>query len=228
MFSTDAKTGRGVRVAGAALVIAAVATTMGNAQTPGLPVLQNAFSNPGIAVAGNFANGTGQSFYGVAAGYGLGSGRLQLSGAAGVQRANGATRGAYGGRVAAMLWSSSGGALGAGAFGGLGGATRTRDASGTTNAAVMILPLGVSVGYRRALGASRGISGYVSPLYRWTRAQTDIATTTTGTIGGAAGVDFAISQSFGATIGAEFGKSGAGPVKSSSTVGFALSFVPGR
>jgi hypothetical protein len=180
-------------------------------------------------VAANFAGGGGQSFYGAAAGYGLGTGRIMASAAAGVQRANDATRGAYGGRVAATVWSSAGGALGAAAFAGIGGATRTRDGAGVvTNSATMIIPVGLTVGYRRALGATRGISGYVSPLYRWTRLQ-DTTVSSGGNFGVSLGVDASITQSFGATIVVELGRSGSGTArKTSSAMGLALSFVPGR
>jgi len=95
------------------------------AQVPGTPVLQNAFANPGLAIAVNYGGGSGQSYYGAAAAYGMGSGKIQLSAGAGAERANGATRGAYGARAAMNVWNSSGGALGAGAFVGFGGAPRT-------------------------------------------------------------------------------------------------------
>ena len=77
------------------------------AQVPGAPVLQNAFANPGLAIAANFGGGAGQSFYGAAGALGLGGGKLQVSGAAGAAHANGATRGAYGARLSASIWSSS-------------------------------------------------------------------------------------------------------------------------
>ncbi len=214
----------------AALVAAIVAGSAAKAsgQVPGSPVLQNAFANPGLAVAANVTGGAGQSFFGAAAGYGLGSGRLQVSGAAGVQRSNAASRGAYGGRLAATVWRSAGQSLGAGAFAGVGGAARTRDAaSDVTNPAVLIVPLGITVGYRRPLGVTRGISAYVSPLYRWTRAQAQ-AVTTSGSMAVAIGADLSISQSFGATLGAELGKASGTASGRSSTFGVALSFVPGR
>jgi len=54
------------RLVSAACAIAIGAAGVG-AQVPGAPVLQNAFANPGIAVAANFGGGSGQSFYGAAA-----------------------------------------------------------------------------------------------------------------------------------------------------------------
>lgn len=197
-------------------------------QTPGIPVLQNAFSNPGLAVAANMGGGGGESFLGAAAAWGLGGGRLQLSGAAGASRANGATRGAYGGRLAASVWTSSGGSLGVGAFGGLGGAPRTLTGGTITNPALAILPVGLTVGYRRPMGTSRGISAYASPFYRWVRATSDTVSSS-GAIRVSLGVDFAFSPSFGATLGAELGQSAGGVRRGGSGIlGGAVSFVPGR
>ena len=208
---------------GALTAIAASAA----AQVPATPVLQNAFASPGLAVAANFGSGAGQSFYGAAAAWGLGSGKLQLSGAAGAARSNGATRGAYGGRLAASVWSSAGGALGVAAFAGAGGAPRTQAAAVVTNPAVMTVPAGVTLGYRHALGTSRGMSAYVSPFYRWMR--TDSGTVvSSGSLRLSLGLDFAFSQSFGATFGAELGQSGRGSTGNSGTLGAAISFVPGR
>jgi len=217
---------RAVVVAGACAATGLPTSTVG-AQTPGLPALQNAFANPGLAFAANFGTGGGQSFFGAAAGWGLGGGRLLASAAAGVQRANEASRGAYGGRLAANLWTSAGGALGAGAFAGFGGAPRTRsDAGIETNAAEMNIPVGISVGYRRALGAVRGISVYGSPMYKWSRATVGDSTSSGGNFAGAIGLDFALTRSIGLTAGGEFGKSSG--ESRGSLLGFAVSFVPGR
>ena len=199
--------------------------TSAAAQVPGAPVLQNAFHNPGLAFAANFGSGTGQSFFGAAAAYGLG-GRFQVSGAAGGQRANGSTRGAYGVRAAVAVWSSASGSLGAGGFAGVGGAPSTRLNGVTTNAAVTSVPAGITVGYRRAMGATRGISGYVSPLYRWTRSDSAGTIVSAGSMRGAVGLDFAFSPSLGITAGGEFGDKN-GP-SGSSLFGVAISFVPGR
>lgn len=200
------------------------------AQVPGVPVLQNAFSNPGLAVAANFGSGSGQSYYGVAAAWGMGSeGALSISGAAGAQRGNDATRGAYGARVAARLWSSAGGGLGAGGFVGFGGAPRTRTGSLVTNPAVLTIPAGVSVGYRRALGRTRGMSVYLSPFYRWVRTASD-SVVSSGALRVAGGVDFSFSSSLGVTVGGDVGgagKSSGGSKSASGALGVAISFVPG-
>lgn len=197
------------------------------AQVPGLPVLQNAFANPGLGVAANFGGGAGHSFFGAAGALGLGGGRFQASAAAGVHRANQASRGAYGARIAANVWTSRGGALAAGAFVGFGGAPRTRDDLGaTTNSAVLSIPAGISVGFRKSIGATRGFAIYGSPLYKWSRTEANDRATTSGSLGGSLGVDFAVTQSIGVTAGGEFGKKTGGGT--ASTLGVAISFVPGR
>jgi hypothetical protein len=219
---------RGLRAC-AAVVVAWPAMAAG--QAPGLPVLQNAFANPGLAVAADFGGGSGQSFLGAAAALGLGSGRFQVSGAAGASRAHGAVRGVYGARLAGNVWTSSGGtgSLGVGAFAGLGGAPRTREAGVVTNPALLIVPVGVSVGYRRPMGVSRGISAYASPMYRWTRATTDTVFSS-GAFRVSLGLDFAFSPSFGATVGGELGGSSDGSNRGTGggLFGAAISFVPGR
>jgi hypothetical protein len=207
----------------ASLLAVALWSAQAAAQVPGLPVLQNAFSNPGLAFAANLGGGSGQSFYGAAAAWGLRSGAFTVSGAAGAQRANDASRGAYGARLAARLWSSSGGSLGLGGFAGFGGAPRTRTGSVVTNPAIATIPVGLSAAYRRALGRTRGVSAYVSPLYRWTRIDSGTVVTN-GTIRFAAGLDFSVTSSIGVTFGGEFGGSTGA---NSGVLGGAISFVPG-
>ena len=210
-----------LRLSAVALLAAAVPA---GAQIPGAPVLQNAFSNPGLALAANFGSGGDQSLFAVAAGWGLGSGRLLLSGAAGAQRTNEATRGAYGARAAATVWTSSGGSLGVGAFAGIGGAPRTRAEGVMTNAAMMTIPAGVTAAYRRSLGTSRGLSAYVSPMYRWVRVDTDdTGSASEGNVRVALGVDFSFNPSLGLTAGTELGSRDTG----STLLGVAVSWVPG-
>jgi hypothetical protein len=224
---------RPARLAG--LVAAATCFgTLASAQVPGAPVLQNAFSNRGLSVAANLASGRGQSFYGAAAAWGMGGsgseGRLSLSAAAGAQRANEATRGAYGARVAARIWGSDGGGLGVAGFAGYGGAPRTKTGSVVTNPAIMSVPVGVSVGYRRALGRTRGLSAYVSPFYRWDRTDSD-SVASSSSFRASAGIDFSFTSAFGVTIGGELGGGRAATTgtraASSGTFGAAVSFVPG-
>lgn len=205
--------------------LAAFAMSAAEAQVPGVAVLQNAFTSRGLAFAGNFGSSSGQSFFGGAAGWGLGE-RFQVSAAAGAQRSNGAMRGAYGGRATMGVWSSSGGALGAAAFVGVGGAARTRDGSVVTNPAVMSIPAGVSVGYRRGMGARRSISAYASPFYNWARVDSGVVAST-GAFRASVGVDVGLSANLGASIGGEFG-AGRGSSSRGGVLGAAITFVPGR
>ena len=199
------------------------------AQVPGAPVLQNAFINPGLAIAANFG-GSGQNYFGAAAAWGMSGGKLQLSGAAGAQRARGATRGAYGGRAAYSVWTSSGGALGAAAFAGIGGAPRTKtNNAGTivvTNPAVMSMPVGASIAYRRALG-SRGFSLHAAPFYAWTKTDSAAAVSSSA-FRVSAGLDFAVSPSFGVTVGGETGAGKKGSASRAGIFGAAITFVTGR
>lgn len=209
---------------GAGIAGCLFALSSASGQIPGAPVLQNAFANPGLSVAANFGGGGGQSLFALAAGWGLGSGRFLLSGAAGAQRSNEATRGAYGARASMTAWTSAGGGLGVAAFAGAGGAPRTRNETGMTNPAVFAIPAGITAGYRRNIGTNRGISAYVSPMYRWVRVTTDDgASITEGNFRGAVGLDFSFNPSLGVTVGADFGSGETGE----STLGAAVSWVPG-
>jgi hypothetical protein len=209
-----------------AAVIVAVLTVSwpgsSGAQVPGVAVLQNAFTSRGLAVAGNFGSSSGQSFFGGAAGWGLGE-RFLISGAAGAQRSNGATRGAYGGRATMGVWTSRGGALGAAAFAGIGGAARTSSAGVVTNPAVVNIPAGISLGYRRAMGARGSISGYVSPFYGWSRADSGTVASTRA-LRASIGVDVSFSSNLGASVGGEFG-SGQGK---GGVLGAAITYALGR
>lgn len=208
----------------AAVMGALTALSSAAAQIPGAPVLQNAFANPGLAVAANFGGGSGQSLFALAAGWGLGSGRFLLSGAAGAQRSNQSTRGAYGARASMTAWTSAGGSLGAAVFAGVGGAPRTRREAEMTNPAVFTVPAGITAGYRRNVGETRGISAYVSPMYRWTRVTTDDdGTASEGNFRVAVGLDFSFNPALGITVGADMGSGDAG----TSTLGAAVSWVPG-
>lgn len=206
-------------------VVAALLTTSDlRAQIPGAPVLQNAFSNDGLAVAANFGSGGQQSLFAVAAGWGLMAGRLQVSGAAGAQRMNDATRGAYGAKAALNVWTSRGGSLGLGAFAGVGAAPRTRAQGVMTNPAVMTVPAGATVAYRRSLGTARGLSAYVSPMYRYTKVTTDAAgSDQNGNMRVSLGVDFSFNPTLGITVGSELGSGDSG----SNLLGVAVSWVPG-
>lgn len=223
---------RGVRVvAGAAGLLGFGALArVAVAQVPGVPVLQNAFLNSGLGFAANLSGGGrqgggGQGYLGAAVGYGLSGGKLQLSAGAGSQRSRGVNRGAYGIRAAANVWNSRAGSLGAGAFVGVGGAPQKRANDVVTNPSILSIPAGISVGYKRPMGATRGVAVYASPFYSWVRADSGTVVQSSA-FRFSTGLDFAFSQSFGVTVGGEFGSrrgSGGG-----SNIGLGLTFVPGR
>ena len=89
-----------VRLAVAALVLASPSIV--GAQLPGAPVLQNAFSNPGVTVAANYADGDGTSLIAAAVAWSPGTGRFQFSGGAGQLKVDDAdfSAPAWGARVA--------------------------------------------------------------------------------------------------------------------------------
>jgi hypothetical protein len=173
-----------------------------SAQMPGAPVLQNAWATPGIVVAANFASGSGSSVWAAAASWGPGDSvaRFALSGGGGMQSVTGAkSRGVYGARAAMSLTQMMGGKMGLGLFAGVGGGA---GGTGDTTAIKTLVPVGVSIGYRQAMGR-RGFSVYGSPSVQWA----------SGTAGSASrfrvglGLDVGLSSRFGLTGGAEFGQS---------------------
>ena len=218
----------------AALALIA-APSVATAQLPGMPVLQNAFGNPGLTVAGNAGFGAGNSAYAFAMSFAPGSGRFQFSGGAGLYSPeNGSGRGAWGLRASGALFSAMGGAVGIGAFAGIGGAGGGGVNAGTPPGqssgpeAVSWIPVGASVGYRHALGATRGISLYAAPVFSWYSRGGD--NTASGTVFRvSAGVDFGLTRAFGVTAGAEFGQSAdensLGP--SGTSFGIGLSYALG-
>ena len=193
-------------------------------QMPGAPVLQNSWASPGIVVAANFASGAG-SLWGGAVGWAPASGRFQLSAGAGAHSPKGgSSRGVYGARVALPLMQMMGGKLGVAGFVGIGGGAAK---AGDTTASKSVLPAGVGIGYRQAIGtAGRGISAYVDPNYQYHSG-------TAGKkgyfrVGG--GLDIGVSARFGVTVGFESGaKAETGEVgPSGGLFGVGLSMKLGR
>ena len=181
------------------LAVLIVLASASSAQMPGAPVLQNSWASPGIVVAANFASGAG-SLWGGAVGWAPSSGRFQLSAGAGAHSPKGgSSRGVYGGRVALPVMQMMAGKLGVAAFVGIGGGAAK---AGETTASKSVVPAGVGIGYRQAIGtAGRGISAYVDPNYQYHSG-------TAGKkgyfrVGG--GVDIGISPRFGVTLGFESG-----------------------
>ena len=185
-------------------VLTLTASASAAAQMPGVPVLQNAFSNPGITIAGNYGHSDGATAYGGAAAWAPGTGRLVVSGGLGAYDPDvGKTQLSGGARAAVSLFSFMRGDVGTALFVGAGAAGR----SGST---VYMLPIGVAVGYRRALGATRAFSVYGAPFYVYNRQKVGTVTTTANSFRGSVGVDVGLFSWLGATVGYEFGANATG------------------
>ena len=219
-----------LRVIPVVALLAATAVCRLDAQMPGLPVLQNGFSNPGITAAVNYGTAEGVRGYGVAGAWAPGSGRFQVSGGiGGYDRDEGKTWLSYGGRIGVPLTMFTGnGSFGVAPFAGIGAANRADEA-------LLYVPVGVAAGYRRAVGETRAISVYGSSFYGWNRLTDDRPdgdptrdrTISNGLLRFSAGLDFAVTTSLGVTIGYEFGaKADAGePGPIGSVFGIGLSYA---
>lgn len=216
---------RAVIAAGALLAGAAVLSPL-DAQMPGVPVLQNGFSNPGVTAAVNYGTAEGVRGYGLAAAWAPASGRFQVSGGVGgYDPDEGKTWLSYGGRVGVPLTMFTGnGSFGVAPFAGLGAANR----EGT---AIMHVPVGIAAGYRRAIGDTRAISVYGSSFYGWTRLTSDVEgveTVSNGLIRFSGGLDFALTPGLGVTIGYEAGAKAddgePGPIGSVFGIGLSYAF----
>ncbi|MDB4875452.1 MAG: hypothetical protein JWM41_1898 [Gemmatimonadetes bacterium] len=176
--------------------------TTARAQLPGAPVLQNAWATPGIVAAIDLAGGSDGSVYAAAASWTPGSGKFQLSGGGGFQRRTGASsRGVYGIRAAIPLGGASSN-FGFGAFIGVGGGPAgTKTSVSDTTASTTEVPLGAAVGWRHAIGATRGLSLYATPSYVFFSGGSKSG----GLVRAAIGADLGITRAIGATLGIEFG-----------------------
>ena len=218
------------RVITVVAMLAATAVCRLDAQMPGLPVLQNGFSNPGITAAVNYGTAEGVRGYGVAGAWAPASGRFQVSGGiGGYDPDEGKTWLSYGGRIGVPLTMFTGnGSFGVAPFAGIGAANRADEA-------LLYVPVGVAAGYRRAVGETRAISVYGSSFYGWNRLTDDRPdgdpardrTISNGLIRFSAGLDFAVTTSLGVTIGYEFGaKADPGePGPTGSVFGIGLSYA---
>jgi hypothetical protein len=202
---------------GAGLPVAAA-----GAQMPLLPVLQNGFASSGMTLAVNYGSGSGSSAYALAAGWGPASARFQISGAlGGVRPDTGSSWTGYGVRAAIPLYSGLEDRFGVAVFAGVGGARHD-----TTS--LVRVPVGVGVGYRFGLGATRSVAAYASPFFVWSRlsergsrAQGDNA------MRGSVALDLVLTRNVGITAGYEFGGgSSGGPFGGSSGIfGAAVSYA---
>ncbi len=211
------------------------------AQTPGLAVLQNAWANPGLTAAVDAGFGGGSSTFAGAAAWAPSSARFQLSLAAGVRNASGTgAAGTGGARIAIPFWSTMGGKLGVAGFAGIGSSKLASDTNVAGGSAVLSqVPIGLSVGYRMRLGATRGVSAYASPFYAlWrrdlpgvdstaTQPAVPAVKTTNGLFRIGLGIDVGVTSRLGVTGGVELGATranGAGPGGTIGTIAASWAF----
>ena len=213
------------RVVAVIALLAGTAVSRLDAQMPGLPVLQNGFSNPGITAAVNYGTAEGVRGYGLAGAWPPARGRFQVSGGVGgYDPDQGKTWVSYGGRIGVPLTMFTGtGNFGIAPFAGIGAASR----EGMT---LMHIPVGVAAGYRRAVGETRAVSVYGSSFYGWNRLASDVEgveAESNGVFRFSGGLDFALTTSLGVTVGYEFGaKADAGePGPTGSVFGIGLSYA---
>lgn len=170
------------------------------AQMPATPVLQNAWANAGITIAADYGKAKSASAFAGALAWAPRESRFQLSAGAGAVRADsGGSQGAYGARLSIPLLSFASGNLGTAIFGGVGVTSK----SGVTQAS---FPIGVALGFRHALGTTRGISAYVAPFYMISRSKGDTLVKATGAaVRGSVGLDITVARQIGLTVGYETG-----------------------
>ena len=172
-----------------------------NAQLPGIPVIQNAFANPGLTIAVNYGQGDESKAYAGALAWAPASARFQVTGGFGAFEPDGADRSsAWGARAAVPITQTMmAGKLGIGVFAGVGGASQD-------DVSLLHVPAGASVSWRTRLGDRRGISIYAAPFYSWTRVSFDDESQSKGLIRASFGVDVAVVPSLGITLGYELGQ----------------------
>lgn len=170
------------------------------AQMPATPVLQNAWANAGITIAADYGKAQTASAIAGALAWAPTQSRFQLSAGAGVVRADsGGSQGAYGARLSIPLLSFASGSLGTAIFGGVGVTSK----GGVTMSS---FPVGVALGYRHALGATRGISAYFAPFYTIARIKGDsLSEPTGGAMRASVGLDVTVARQIGVTVGYEVG-----------------------
>jgi hypothetical protein len=184
---------------GLALGIGAGGVRQATAQMVGVPVLQNAFLNPGFTVGANFASSSDAVAVGGAFAWAPRGGTIQLSGGvAALDPDSGSGGVTWGIRAMAPIPKLATRSIGVAGFVGLGG----RSTGGATETRI---PVGASVGYRSTLGQSRVISAYVAPLLDYSRLKHDTVNVSKTLFRVSIGVDVAIVRQLGLTVGYEWG-----------------------
>src|SRR6478672_1614042 len=140
-------TKRSLSIVGTVIAFALAHVPVARAQMLGAPVLQNAFANRGVTVGVDFGSGSDHSSYGGAVSWSPMSAKYALSGGiAYLDPKFGSGTATYGARLMVPVFHRFP-EFGVAPFVGMGGATR----DGVT---AWQIPLGISAGYRRALGSS--------------------------------------------------------------------------
>ncbi|MBK5187355.1 MAG: hypothetical protein JJD97_03870 [Gemmatimonadaceae bacterium] len=190
---------RSLSISTAVIATSLAPAVAAHAQMLGAPVLQSAFTNRGLTVGLDFGAATDVSTYGSAAAWSPASEKYQFSaGVAYLHQKDVSGTATYGVRLMVPVLGHQS-PFGVAPFVGMGGA----NFSGVND---WQIPLGISAGYRRALGTSgRGVSGYLSPFYTWARVRANGQTQTHGLFRVSAGVDVAVLPSVGVTVGYETG-----------------------
>ena len=187
---------------GAVLVtLTSAGVVSANAQMPGVPVLQNAFANPGLTVAVNYGYSDDAKAYAGAIAWAPTNTRFQVTAGFGAMDPDPGDRtAAWGARAAVPITQGMmTGKLGIGAFAGVGGASHD-------GISLLHVPAGASVSFRTRMGERRGISFYAAPFYSWTRTSDDGESDSKGLVRVSLGVDVAVVPSLGITVGYELGQ----------------------
>ena len=211
---------RSVVMVGVTMVLVCAVVPAARAQMLGAPVLQNAFTNRGFTLGVDFGAGDDVYTYGGAVAWSPMNLKFQLAGGvAYLDQKHASSTATYGARLMVPVLNPRS-AFGVSPFVGMGGASF----DGITD---WQIPLGITGGYRRAIGSGRGISAYVSPFYTWARVRSHQATETHGLFRVSVGVDAAVLPSVGVTIGFETGATaGAGePGATGGIFGLGVSYA---
>jgi hypothetical protein len=186
------------------VVLAAAASSVARAaraQIPGSPILQNVWATPGIVGAVNVGGGNGGTTYAAAASWSPASARFQLSGGGGFEsRSENGNRGVYGARVA-IPFGGAASSFGFAAFAGIGGGSGGSSTSTDSVASTTEIPIGASIGWRKAFGGNHGVSIYGVPAYVLYSG----GSKNDGIFRGSIGADAGITRALGLTLGVEFG-----------------------
>jgi hypothetical protein len=213
-------------LAGTVALLALIAPRTAAAQLPGAPVLQNAFNNPGITVAGNYAGGDNTTLLAAALAYAPGAGRFQFSGGIGrlsldQGEDDDQSATAWGARLAVPLFSFATGRGGIAPFVGLGAAS-------VDTVKLLQVPVGVGAGWRMGIGATRAFSVYATGTFLWARNTVGDSSDSANRVRFAAAADVTVIRNLGLTLGFEGGANAEagepGPTGSIFGVGLSWAF----